>query len=247
MEGLKTIFKSMRMVFCLMSYFSRPRVVTGYRELIAPSGIWLPKPANEAAVNPVPLESFDSNWSTAERSPEVAMRLVEKEIDEGFVMEFIGSEEDARKKWKDVSIGKLNIVHATGKDDRLTLDSSVTLLNPQLGIQEKTFPPGPRDVEATAPEAEADSSHLSFTADVKSAHKFLRLRPDQQGQCMFRLMHRLFFYLVCHLGGGFSDYWWKRFSAFLIRWWHRLIYVEHRGFIYTDTSPSGTARRYSRL
>ena len=51
---------------------------------------------------------------------------------------------------------------------------------------------------------------------------------------MFRLMQRLFFYVVCHFGGGFSDYWWKSFSAFLTRWWHRLIYVSHRGFIYTD-------------
>lgn len=159
------------------------------------------------------------------------MKMVEKEIEDGFVLEFQGSEEDARRKWKDVSIGKLNIVRAPGKDDRLTLDSSITLLNHQLGIQEKTFPPGPRDVEATAPEAEDDTDHLSFTADVKSAHKSLRLRPDQQGQCMFRLMQRLFFYVVCHFGGGFSDYGRKRFSAFLIRWWHRLI--SRRGFIYT--------------
>ena len=54
----------------------RPGIVTGFREPIPASGIWLPKALNADALDPVPLESFDSNWTSAERDPEKALKLV---------------------------------------------------------------------------------------------------------------------------------------------------------------------------
>ena len=53
---------------------------------------------------------------------------------------------------------------------------------------------------------------------------------------MFTVFGRLFYYTVCHYGGTFSDYHWKRLMAFFMRWWHQLLWVRHRGWAYVDDS-----------
>jgi hypothetical protein len=94
-----------------------------------PSGIWPLALEHQETAPPEPV-SFDTKWAQAAARPQRALELVEAEIQAGFVREWKGTFEEARAIWPRAACGKLNIVSAPGKDDRLVLDTSVTEVNP---------------------------------------------------------------------------------------------------------------------
>ena len=135
----------------------------------------------------------------------------------------------------------MNIVSAPGKDDRLTLDTSVNNVNPGVHVEEKVFLPTIRDANdassdpsPTGEQESPDVEWIGFSLDVRKAHKRIKVAVEDQGLLLFAILGELFFYKVCHFGGAFSAYWWARVGALLIRLAHRLVYVCHTGFLYVD-------------
>ena len=92
-------------------------------------------------------------------------------------------------------MGKLNVVHAEGKDPRLVLDSTVCGVNPKCAVPERIS--------------------LPMALDVRLA--FLRTRTCLCGGDV------LYHYRVCHFGARFSAYWWQRAGAFLLRLLHGIL------------------------
>ena len=91
---------------------------------------WPPKPQADL---PSELTECIGNWKTAEAEPETVSALLEKEIANGWVIRTGMSIEQARQHWhKGIAVGKLNVVHAEGKDPQLVLDSTVCGVNRKL-------------------------------------------------------------------------------------------------------------------
>jgi hypothetical protein len=101
---------------------------------------------------------------------------VQKDIDAGFVEQFHGSLDDARRRWpKGIAVGKIGIAFAPGKDDRLTMDSTAPAVNPGLDIRERAYNPCPSDVNASMDNAREDRKYVGFSMDVSAAHKRMRI------------------------------------------------------------------------
>ena len=83
------------------------------------------------------------NWAQAEQNPALLRQLLQKEVDNGWVVFFQGNADDAARQWPEgTAIGKLNIVSAEGKGPRLVLDSTICNANPLARCQNASvFPP----------------------------------------------------------------------------------------------------------
>ena len=92
-----------------------------------------------------------------------------------------------------IAVGKLNVVHAEGKEPRPVLDSTVCGVNPKCNIQERVSLPMASDVRlAFMPE----DTHASFIAsfDFKAAHKQIQVHPSEHGLLLFRFADTLYHY-----------------------------------------------------
>ena len=63
----------------------------------------------------------------AEDDPALLERLLEKEVQAGFLEE-VPDLQTAQDRWPQLAIGKANIVHALGRDPRLIIDPTVSVL-----------------------------------------------------------------------------------------------------------------------
>lgn len=209
-------------------------VSLGVDSPIPPSGTWpLKQSCTTSEVQP--LETCYSNWSSAENQDEILSKLLQDEIDQGFVME-LGSEEVAKAQFgKNFAVGKLAIVSNQSGKHRLVLDSTVCGLN-QLSansIQEHITYPRIQDVMQCIGTSVSQQSTL-FNIDVKAAHKRIKVRRSDRGLLSFRALNRLFCYKVLHFGGSCSAYYWARTSSLILRLCHRLLYLYHSGFVFVD-------------
>lgn len=50
----------------------------------------------------------------------------------------------------------------------------------------------------------------------------------------FQFQGVLYFYKVCPFGGVFSAHWWSRLGGFLLRLFHRMIWIADAGMLYVD-------------
>ena len=74
------------------------------------------------------LTHCQGNCTQAEQNPELLQQLLQKEIDNGWVVPFRGNADDASRHWPEgTAIGKLNIVSAEGKDPRLVLGGAIAI------------------------------------------------------------------------------------------------------------------------
>ena len=206
-------------------------VPTGVLQPIPASGVW--RTAKDQPLPEVDLAECTSNWKSADDDVESAMALVQDDIRDGFVRQFEGSLEDAKKRWPaGVAVGKLGIAHAPGRAPRLIMDSTVAGVNPAAVIEEKVFLPSIRDVvDTTDP---ADPPALGFSMDVSKAHKRVLVKEDQWGLLLFGLSGKLYHYISCHFGATFSAYWWGRVGSALHRLLHFLLWAWHVGLLYVD-------------
>ena len=171
----------------------------------------------------------------AEAEPETVSALLEKEIANGWVIRTGMSIEQARQHWhKGIAVGKLNVVHAEGKDPRLVLDSAVCGVNLKCAIPERISLPMVSDVRlAFLPED--TSSFVGASFDFKAAHKQIQVHPSEHGLLLFRVADVLYHYRVCHFGARFSAYWWQRAGAFLLRLLHGILGLHpHRAWLFVD-------------
>ena len=184
---------------------------------------------------------LQGNWKSADDHPDIVTKLVQEEVAAGFVNQFTGSLEQARKAWpQGIAVGKLGVQMSEGHDPRLTLDTTVDGVNPGVVIREKPQNPTPKDVALSfepltqLTQDRDNTDYIAFTADVSKAHKRIRLHPEEQGLLLFQWMGILYHYKVCHFGGRFSGYWWARMGAYLHRMLHRIIFISHAGWLYVD-------------
>ena len=176
----------------------------------------------------------EGNWKSATLNETALVSLVQQEVSEGFVAEWSGSLEDARRAWPTgVAKGKLSVARSLGKADRLILDTTVSGVNPQAIIPEKTAVPGPYDVRQYI-RPDPDRGRVDLVIDVAKAHKRVRLNKHDQGLMLFEAAGKLYHYLVCHFGGAFSDFWWKRVAALVMDVVHNVIWLELGGHVYVD-------------
>ena len=70
--------------------------------------------------------------------------------------------------------------------------------------------------------------------DVKSARKRIVSAEHHQGVVGFTFRGKIFFYRVCPFGAAFSAFWWGRLGAWLVRAFHRLIWIQHGLWLFVD-------------
>ena len=207
-------------------------VPTGALSDMPRSYIWPPK-HNEVSTPPE-LEVCSKNWKGADDNPTLTLQLIEEEITNGWVDEIKGGLEEARQRWQNIAVGKLNVVHSTGRKPRLVLDSSCCGVNHRCALPETMILPTVDDVRNSFDTTDIGGSWLGFSLDIKAAHKQIRLHPDEQGLVIFSFQGRFFHYKVAHFGGRFSAFWWSRLGALLLRLLHRALHWPHRAWLYVD-------------
>ena len=86
----------------------------GISNVIEPSGVW-PLKQEEQDLGSNEFWSFENNWKSAETDEDTLEKLIQKEIDDGFVTE-LDSLESAKTKFGDLlAIGKLGICNSTSR------------------------------------------------------------------------------------------------------------------------------------
>ena len=81
---------------------------------------------------------------------------------------------------------------------------------------------------------ESNAELAGFSLDIKSAHKRVVIRTEEQGLLGFQIDGKLFFYRVCPFGATFSAVWWQRVGGWILRFFHLFIWLSHSAFLYVD-------------
>ena len=214
-------------------------VPTGAFEPLPSSGLWAQAQHDlefgDDLSGPA-LEHCTGNWTRAEQNPDLLSELIEKEIAQGWVRKFEGTEQDAALHWPaGTAIGKLNLVLAEGKEPRIVLDSSVCGLNPSVHLPERVALPTGADVQRSFLSDDCFAQLRAVSLDFKAAHKCCKVLPKDQGTLLFRHRGALYHYTVCHFGARFSAYWWQRTGSLMLRCLHALLCKhQHRAWLYVD-------------
>ncbi|CAE7251085.1 unnamed protein product [Symbiodinium sp. CCMP2592] len=82
-----------------------------------------------------PLMECQENWKGARENPETLESLIQEELDNGYLEEV--TLEEARSRWPEVAVGKLNVVIVPDKNPRLTVDETISGVNPACHIPER--------------------------------------------------------------------------------------------------------------
>ena len=208
----------------------------GTDSIIPSSKTWPDKIHHEESTsNDTGFHIFEHNWHSAEADEQMLERLIQQEIDDGFVVE-VGSLQDAQEKFgSNLAIGKLGIATQQPTKHRLVLDSTISGLNPlsQKAIQEKCSYPKLSDLQQCVPAATRRPCTF-MNMDIKSTHKRIKVRPEQQGLLAFQFKNRVYHYQVLHFGGTCSAYYWTRLAAIFLRFFHQFLYVYHFGLVFVD-------------
>ena len=213
-------------------------VPTGYLHNIPSSNCFWPN--HSECVDDIPLSIHLQNWRSATVEPEVTRKLLQEELDQGFCFKFHGSLEDAEQRWPlGVAIGKLSVVRAPGRSERLCLDNSVCGTNANCAVPEKQHMPSVRDVIHSYPIRETSEIQSALSIDIKSAHKRVVVNSAEQGLLGFTCenpdgTNSLYFYRTCPFGATFAQHWWGRLGSAILRILHILIWVAHTGHLFVD-------------
>ena len=193
----------------------------GVRERIPPSGVWPPLLQAEEGGgveegHPTML-CCDQNHAAAERELERVQRLVQQEIEAGYMVRVEGGLSELQQRFKDnaLAIGKLGVVEQAGKDDRLIGDSKASQASPSAKFSERTELPSLYHFGAALRRTGASHEDWClFSIDVKGAHRSIRTAPEDVGFATFQLQGDYYIYFF---GAAWSAFWWARLSALLMR------------------------------
>ena len=114
------------------------------------------------------------------------------------------------------------------------VDSSVCGVNARCRIPERTPLPTAKDVIRCYPLRGSNEELAGFSLDIKSAHKRVVIRTEEQGLLGFQIDGKLYFYRVCPFGATFSAFWWQRVGGWILRFFHLFIWLSHAAFLYVD-------------
>ena len=208
-------------------------IPTGFYNDIPPSNCFWPN--RKDCVEDMPLSIHMQNWRSASVEPSVTRKLLQEELDQGFCFKFQGDLAAAQLKWPGcLAIGKLSVVRAPGRAERLVLDNSICGTNSNCCVPEVQHMPSVRDVMHTYPLRETRSRQAAVSLDVKSAHKRCVVKESEQGLLGFSFEDSLYFYRVAPFGAVFAQHWWGRLGSCILRLMHILIWLSHTGHLFVD-------------
>ena len=101
-------------------------------------------------------------------------------------------------------------------------------------MPEKSCLPSLGDIRSAFPLREDAEEVSAFSADIRSAHKTVRIRGKDQGLLGFRQQERLLFYQVAPFGAVFSSHWFSRVGGFFVRVLRQLLFLAHVLMLYSD-------------
>ena len=208
-------------------------VPTGYQNDIPPSfSFW---PSLHANPEDVPLSIHFQNWRSANVDASVTEQLLAEELAQGFCFKYEGSLEDAKREWPlGLAIGKLGVVRAPGRSERLVLDNTVCGTNANCSVRERQCMPTVRDVKSSYPLRGTSCIQSAMSLDIKSAHKRVVVRPSEVGLLGFNFDNCLYFYRVAPFGVVFAQHWWGRLGSLILRLLHMLVWISHTGHLFVD-------------
>ena len=155
-------------------------VSIGFDKAIKGPGVWLPETRQKT---PQPLRANTSNWQSAYKDLTLTSDLVRMEVEQGWLVEWRGSWQDAQERWGDkLAVSKIAVVTAEGKDPRLVIDATSAGVNPSCSFPERVQYPSIRDISNTMADYYACNSEplWAITLDVKAAHKRVLVSESMQ-------------------------------------------------------------------
>ncbi len=177
----------------------------GVNQTLRPSPIWPMRDVDQVADQPLSLQT--GQWSGADEHRQIVSELLQEEIESGWIEEVTGGEDALRKQFPQVAIGKLNLVIAPGRFPRLVVDSSVSGVTANTGIQNRMSLPRICDVISAAPDSPTSETCVQLTLDVAKAHRRIKIHPDDGGLLCFHFQNRLFRSVTLNFGARASGYW----------------------------------------
>ena len=97
------------------------------------------------------------------------------------------------------------MVSTEGKEDRMVGDSSAPGVSPKAWFSTRMRHPRPGDLEIGMQRCqEAGGKWAAITADVKAAHKRMKVAPQDGGVAFFWMAGFWWRYLVCHFEASWS-------------------------------------------
>ncbi len=90
---------------------------TGFNKDISPSNVFGPN--DRSNLPETPLSVHLANWQSAEIEPDTTRRLVQEELDQGWVFEFKGTIDEAKDAYPHVAVGKLGVAFSDSRSPRL--------------------------------------------------------------------------------------------------------------------------------
>ena len=123
-------------------------VLTGYHHDIPASSVFATR--HDDVQPKDKLQICEANWSGAGADPTLLLTLVRSEVDAVYLVEFPLAQ--ALETWgKQVSVGKINIVHGDDRKPRLVVDDSIRNTNALCYIDESYSSPSLATVRAALP------------------------------------------------------------------------------------------------
>ena len=212
-------------------------VSTGYEDPIPPSNVFPVKSRDDGidSSQRPNLSIHLENWKSAEDRPDLVDELVQDELSKGWIFEFEGSVEAARRAFPlGLAIGKLGLAITESRPPRLVVDSTVCGTNGNCIVNEHQCMPSAKDILRTFPLRTNCHELSALGLDVKSAHKRVVIKASHRGLLGFSHRNKLYFYKVAPFGAVFSAHWWGRLGSFWVRFLHLAIFVSHALFLFVD-------------
>ena len=108
------------------------------------------------------------------------------------------------------------------------------VLTPAVLSENIKICPRPKDILRTFPLRDIQHELGGFSIDVKAAHKRVVIHESERGLLGFSHGVQLYFYRVAPFGAIFSAHWWGRIGAFLVRFFHMVIYIKNALWLDVD-------------
>lgn len=207
-------------------------IPSGAFSTLQPVGLW---EANKTSSSEYPdLVVCQDNWTSANHDPEITRRLIQAELDDGFIEE-LPTIAEAECRWpKGIALGKLGVVHADNRDPRLVLDSTICGMNGRCHLPERQ--------KLSVIYLSSCPPVLHCSRNGRGLRSILRQRTrecssgktDERGSLLFRFDNRLFAYRSAHFGAKTSAWHWGRVSGALLRLLHSFLYFRHAAWVYVD-------------
>ena len=184
---------------------------------------------------PPPLSVHFDGWKSAQDDPAFTTELVQEELRQGWTFELPGTLSEAPEQYPiGVSIGKLGMATSPSRPPRLVVDSSICGLNQNCPLPERSSLPSAKDVIRSFPLQNSSSNLAALSLDVKSAHKRVAIHPSEHEFVGVSWENKIYFYKASPFGATFSAHWWSRLGGFILRVFHRLLYLPHSASLYVD-------------